>query len=76
MPEHDHGESEALIVLIDGDLVITTEDDELKLDLGVVIHIAHGERVRVQNVGDRTAAMLAVFTPASFVDRLAAWPAV
>ncbi len=38
---------------------------------------AGGQRLgmaRVQNVGDRPAAMLAVFTPASFVEKLTAWP--
>lgn len=74
MPEHDHGESEALVMSIAGVLVFSGADGEQRLTPGAVGHIARGERVRVENRSDSGGvSMIAVFTPPSFVRALMDW---
>lgn len=75
MPEHDHGESETLVVPLEGDLVLSSDENAQKLHPGVIVRVGRGERVRVENQGGHTAVMLAVFAPPAFINRLAAWPA-
>ncbi len=74
MPEHDHGESEALVISIAGELVFSGADGEQRLTPGAVGHIARGERVRVENRSDQESSMMVVFTPPSFVRALMDWP--
>lgn len=75
MPEHEHGESEALVVPLTGELVIVSGDQQEKVAPGVVVLLARGERVRLANDTSAPVSLLAVFAPASFVRALSSWPA-
>ncbi len=75
MAQHDHGESEALVLGVEGTLFLVDDEAANELAPGTMIHIKRGDKVRVENRGSSPASMLAVFTPASFVDKLAGWPA-
>jgi quercetin dioxygenase-like cupin family protein len=75
MPEHDHGESAALVAVQRGRIVMRAGGEERELEVGAVAAIDVGERVSLRNPGDEPASLLAVFTPAGFARTLAAWPA-
>ena len=77
MPEHEHGESEALVLPQEGRVVIRGEDGrEQTLDPGTMALIGVGERVSLTNPsGSEEAVLLAFFAPSAFVRTLASWPA-
>lgn len=72
LPTHDHGESEALLVPLDGKVVLCAADDghEEPLRSGVIAVVAAYERVSVRNTGDQTAHMLVCMAPPTFVSAL------
>lgn len=76
MPEHDHGSSEVLVVVLGGQARMTTVEDGMatQLQSGSVVAIPIGERVTVENRGDEDVRMLVAVTPPSFAEVLAAWP--
>lgn len=76
MPEHDHGSSEVLVVVLGGQARLTTVENGLVTELhdGSVVAIPIGERVTVENRGEDDVRMLVAVTPPSFADVLAAWP--
>lgn len=77
MPEHDHGESEALVVCREGRVTLRGAEREETLDEGKMALIGIGERVSVENPSaSESATLLAFFAPPSFVATLGAWPAV
>lgn len=76
MPDHDHGESEALIVPLAGELVISDDKQKLEIRAGVVVHLDRGERVRVDNHSEHPASLIAVFAPAAFIGAFADWPTI
>lgn len=76
MPEHEHGESEALVVCWRGRVLIRGEGgEEETLAPGAMALIGVGERVALRNPsGSEEAELLAFFAPAGFVRALASWP--
>lgn len=76
MPEHEHGESEALVVPRSGRVVVRGEGGrEETLEPGAMALIGVGERVASTNPSDsEEAELLAFFAPAGFVGNLASWP--
>ncbi len=74
MPEHEHGESEALVVPLAGELVISSGNQHEKITPGVVGRLARGERVRLENQSSDPVSLLAVFAPGHFLPALASWP--
>ena len=76
MPEHTHGDSIALLVMLDGELRIRGGDREDTLVPGTLVYVARGERIGLANGSGRPATLLAVFTPADFIRTPTRWPAV
>ncbi|MGH2836353.1 MAG: cupin domain-containing protein [Solirubrobacteraceae bacterium] len=76
MPEHDHGSSEVMLVVLGGEARLTTVATGVvtKLASGSVVAIPIGERVAVENRGDEDLRMLVSVTPPSFAEVLAGWP--
>jgi quercetin dioxygenase-like cupin family protein len=70
MPEHDHGESDALLIPLTGQLILRGNVTEAQLTSGVIAFVAAGERVSVENPTTATASMIVCFAPASFVHAL------
>lgn len=76
MPEHGHGQSTALVVPLDGELLIRSGDHEEKVTSGVAVLLDQGERVSLANETAQPVVLLAVFGPADFVRALGSWPVV
>ena len=76
MPEHTHGESAALLVMLDGELRIRGGGREATLVPGTLVYVARGERIGLANGSGRPATLLAVFAPADFIRTPTRWPAV
>lgn len=77
MPRHDHGESDALLVPLSGELLLTGGDGHVeRLGNGTLTVLAAGERVSVENTTAEPASMLVCFAPPTFVEALGKAPAV
>ncbi len=63
MREHDHGESQALLVPLAGELVITSGSHHEIISLGTVALLERGERVRLTNQTSEPCTVVMVFTP-------------
>lgn len=64
MPEHDHGESEALVVVQSGRVVVREDGREETLAPGMMASIGVGERVSLENPSSsEPASLLAFFAP-------------
>jgi len=63
MREHDHGESQALLVPLAGELVITSGSDHEIISLGTIALLERGERVRLTNQTSEPCTVVMVFTP-------------
>ncbi|MCA3748806.1 MAG: cupin domain-containing protein [Rubrobacter sp.] len=74
MPEHDHGESEALVVVRSGRVVLRSGEREEELEAGAAALLGVGERVALTNPSSEEAHLLAVFSPPGFVRNLEGWP--
>ncbi|MDN5697371.1 MAG: cupin domain-containing protein [Rubrobacter sp.] len=75
MPEHDHGESEALVVCQGGEVLLRSGEQEEILDEGKMSLIAVGDKVSVENTSaTEPATLLAFFAPPEFVATLGSWP--
>ncbi len=75
MPEHDHGESEALVVVQSGLVVIREGGREETLAPGKMASIGVGEMVSLENPSSsEPASLLAFFAPPGFVRTFEAWP--
>jgi quercetin dioxygenase-like cupin family protein len=74
IPEHDHGEAEALVVVQTGQVLIRSGDQQATLEPGMLVALKVGEGVRLDNVASEPVSLLAFFAPASFIQTLAAWP--
>ncbi|MFB9830796.1 cupin domain-containing protein [Actinoallomurus acaciae] len=70
MGEHAHGDSETLLTVISGQVLLHAGRRTSELRPGVLAHIGVGERVEVENPGHETATLLAVFSPPEFAARL------
>lgn len=77
MPDHEHGESEALVLCQGGRLRIRESGREETLEPGTMALIRIGESVSLENLSDWEAAtILAFFAPPGFVETLRSWPIV
>lgn len=75
MPEHDHGDSEALVVVQSGRIVIREGGREETLAPGMMASIGVGERVSLKNPSSsEPASLLAFFAPPGFARTFEAWP--
>lgn len=74
MPEHDHGDSEIVLIPLSGSVELWHRGEPRTLRTGMAGHIATGERVSLANPGPEPASLLVVVTPPQFAERLAAWP--
>lgn len=77
MPLHAHGESEALLIPLHGEvrLISGGDDGEVTvLEPGLLVTIPVGEQVRLENPGEEPGRLLVMFSPASFTNELATWP--
>jgi quercetin dioxygenase-like cupin family protein len=73
MPRHAHGESEALLIPLAGQLLVAGGDRCVeRLAPGVLATLAAHERVSVENPTTQPASMLVCFGPATFVETLPA----
>lgn len=71
MPRHDHGESEALLVPLAGELLLVGVDGRVeRLAAGMLAVVAAHERISVENPGGEPATVLMCFAPATFVGAL------
>lgn len=70
--EHDHGDSDALLLPLAGRLTLRGHDRELQLAPGTTAFLAAGERVSVENAGEAPASMVVCFAPPTFVTALLA----
>lgn len=76
MPEHEHGDSEALVVAFSGRVDIRSADARETLEPGMMALIGVGERVSLENPSSsEPASLLAFFAPPGFVKNLETWPA-
>jgi quercetin dioxygenase-like cupin family protein len=74
MPEHEHGESEAIVVAREGRVVLQSGGQRETLEPGGLAVIGVGERVSVANAGAEPASFFAFFAPPGFVRSFAGWP--
>jgi quercetin dioxygenase-like cupin family protein len=75
LPRHDHGESDALLVPLDGRLLVCGTGGRIEsLETGRVIVVPAHESVSVQNPGSHAASMLVCFAPGTFLQELSATP--
>ena len=76
MPRHSHGDSEALLIPLDGELLLVSGYGCVeRLVSGMLATIAAHERISVENHTAQPASMLVCFAPPTFVETLAAVPA-
>ena len=66
MPEHDHGESDSLLIPLTGRLILRGRATETQLECGMVAFVATGERVSVENPTTAPASMIVCFAPPTF----------
>jgi quercetin dioxygenase-like cupin family protein len=71
---HSHGDSEALVVPLAGELVMTSGGQQQKVGPGDVVVLGRGEQVRLDNQTDQPVALLAVLAPPTFIGVLRGWP--
>ena len=73
MPRHSHGESEALLIPLAGELLLVGGEGSVeRLVPGVLATIATHERISIENPTAHPASMLVSFAPASFLETLSA----
>lgn len=71
MRRHSHGESEALLVPLAGEMLLVGIDGRVeRLAEGTLAVVAAHERVIVENPGSEPASMLVCLAPATFVETL------
>lgn len=75
---HSHGESESLLIPLHGAIRLISGGDDgdvTVLEPGVIVTIPVGEEVRLDNPEHGDGKLLVVFSPPSFTNQVAAWPA-
>ena len=76
MPRHSHGDSDAVIIPLDGELLLVSGYGCVeRLASGTLATVAAHERISVENHTAQPASMLVCFAPPRFVETLAAVPA-
>lgn len=75
MPEHGHGNSEVVLIILAGHgRIISGPDDTVtELDRDGVVTIPAGQHVRVENPGTEEVRMLVVLTPPDFTNAVGGW---
>lgn len=79
VPRHSHGEAEALLVPLAGEVLLVGIDGRVeRLAEGTLAVIAAHERVSVKNPGLESASVLVCFAPATLMEspNVASTPAV
>lgn len=77
MPEHEHGESEAVVVAQSGRVEIEVRGGARRetLEPGKMALIGVGERVTLENPSSsEPASLLVFFAPSDFVKAFGSWP--
>ncbi len=75
MPEHDHGDSEIVLIPLSGSFDIHHDGKIQSVSVGNTVHIGTGERVRLANPGTESATVMVLASPPQFAERVASWPA-
>lgn len=76
LPPHDHGESEAVLLPLAGELQVSTAGGPVeRLQTGTLAVVPAHERVSVRNAGEQPASMLVCMAPPTFVQTLGRRPA-
>jgi len=63
MREHDHGDTQALLVPLAGELVVTSGSQRESITPGTVVLLERGERAQLANLAGEACTMVMVFTP-------------
>ena len=63
-PPHKHHREVECFYLLEGALTVQVSDREVQASAGDFVHVPRGTTHAFQNSGDKTARMLAVFSPA------------
>ena len=75
MPRHSHGESDAVIITLEGELVLVSSYGGVeRLVAGMVATVAAHERISVGNHTAQPASMLVCFAPPAFAQTLVTVP--
>jgi quercetin dioxygenase-like cupin family protein len=73
MPRHSHGDSEALLIPLDGELLLVSGYGCVeRLVSGMLATVAAHERISVENHTAQPASMLICLAPPTFVETLPA----
>jgi quercetin dioxygenase-like cupin family protein len=73
MPRHSHGDSEALLISLEGELLVVSGYGCVeRLVPGKLATLAADERISVENHTAQPASMLVCFAPPTYVETLAA----
>lgn len=73
MPRHSHGDSDALIIPLDGELLLVSGYGCVeRLAPGMLVTVAAHERISVENNTERPASMLVCLAPPTFAETLLA----
>jgi quercetin dioxygenase-like cupin family protein len=75
IPRHSHGESEALFIPLDGELLIVSGYGGVeRVTPGTLVTVSAHERVSVENPTALPASMLVCLAPPTFAETLAVEP--
>lgn len=73
LPAHDHGESDAVLVALAGELLLFGPGGRVvRLEPGTLAVVPAHERVSAQNPTTEPASMLVCFAPPTFVEAIGA----
>lgn len=73
LPEHDHGEAEALAYVVDGRARVSSGDRSEDVVGGAAVHVPRGAKVAIANTGSDRLRLLVSFSPAGFEQRFTSW---
>lgn len=60
-PQHHHPNSDEMLLLLEGELIHSLDDEDFHLRPGMAIHITQGVRHDARNVGTVTARMVVAY---------------
>lgn len=74
MPDHSHGDAEAVVIVRAGQVELASGDEVAILGPGKLALVGVGERVRLRNGSPEPASLVAVFAPSGFIATFKEWP--
>ena len=73
LPEHAHGEAEALVYVVSGQARFLSESRSEEVPAGGAVHLPRGTQVAITNRGVDTLRLLVVSSPAGFERSFLGW---